>query len=64
MASRARKNPTPRTWPTETPYTARVCVRMPIEVRNALRRYAEENAKTTTESVVAAVKDYLSKRGY
>ena len=64
MASRARKNPTPRTWPTETPYTGRVSVRLPLEVRDALRKYAEDHGKTTTDCIIAAIKDYLTERGY
>ena len=64
MKQRARKNPTERTWPTETPYTARVCVRLPISTRDRLRHYAEETGQTTTDCMITAVKEYLTKRGF
>lgn len=64
MASRARKTPTERTWPTETAYTGRVSVRLPISVRDRLRYYAEQTGLTTTDCMITAVKEYLNKRGY
>ena len=64
MASRARKTPTPRTWPTETPFTGRVSVRMPIGLRDWLREYAEQNGKTTTDCINKAVEEYLRKRSH
>lgn len=64
LKQRARKNPTARTWPTETPYTGRVSVRLPLGVRDRLRNYAEITGQTTTDCIVVAVQEYLSKRGY
>lgn len=64
LKQRARKNPTERTWPTETPYTGRVSVRLPLGVRDRLRNYAEMTGQTTTDCIVVAVQEYLNKRGY
>ena len=64
MASRARITPTERTWPTETAFTGRVSVRLPLDVRDALRAYAEDTMQTTTDCLITAVKEYLTKRGY
>lgn len=64
MQQRARHTPTPRTWPTETAYTGRVCVRMPLDIRDRLRRLAEETGRTTTDCIVSAVREYLKKSGY
>lgn len=63
MAKSARKTPVPRTWPTETAYTGRVCVRMPLDLRDRLRRHAETTNQTTTDCIVTAVQEYLQKRG-
>ena len=59
----ARKTPTPRTWPTETAYTGRVSVRIPLHIRDRLRYYAEQTGQTTTDCIVTAIQEYLSKRG-
>lgn len=59
-----RKTPTERTWPTETAFTARVTVRLPISVRDRLRAYAEQTGQTTTDCMITAVKEYLNKRGF
>lgn len=64
MKQRARKEPTERTWPTETAYTGRVSVRLPLNIRDRLRHYAEMTGQTTTDCLVAAVTEYLNKRGY
>lgn len=64
MRKQARHTPTPRTWPTETAYTARVGARLPIALRDRLRYYAEQTGQTTTDCIVTAVQEYLNKRGY
>lgn len=59
-----RKTPVERTWPTETAYTARVSVRLPIWVRDRLRYYVTMTNMTTTDFIVMAIKEALDKRGY
>lgn len=63
LKQRARITPTERTWPTETAFTGRVSVRMPLDIRDRLRDYAEMTGQTTTDCIVTAVQEYLSKRG-
>lgn len=64
MKSRARKTPTPRKWTTETAYTGRVCARIPLELRDRLRRYVDGTMLTTTEVIIDALDGYLKTRGY
>lgn len=59
-----RNTPVERTWPTETAYTARIAVRLPIWVRDRLRYYVTQHNMTTTDFIVMAVKEALDKRGY
>lgn len=64
MRKQARHNPTPRTWPTETAYTARVGVRLPIPLRDRLRAYVDATGQTISDALCTAVYEYLDKRGY
>lgn len=64
MGSRARITPTERVWPTETAFTGRVTARVPLRIRDRLRRYAEETNQTTTDCVVKAIDEFLEERGY
>lgn len=64
MRKQARHTPTPRTWPTETAYTARVGVRLPIALRDRLRAYVDATGQTISDALVTAVFEYLQKRGY
>lgn len=59
-----RETPVERTWPTETAFTGRVSARIPLAIRDRLRYYAELTGQTTTDCIVTAIKEYLTKRGY
>lgn len=59
-----RKTPVERTWPTETAFTGRITARVPLPIRDRLRRYADEHNQTTTECVVKAIDEFLEERGY
>ena len=58
-----RKTPVPRVWPTETGVTGRVIARIPIGMRNRLRKYVEESGLTTTDCIIVAIDEFLHTRG-
>ena len=64
MKQRARKETTPRVWTAETPYTYMLTSRIPLELRDRLRRYVDVTMMTITDTVTEALDKYLSERGY
>jgi NRPS condensation-like uncharacterized protein len=64
MASRARKNTTPRAWTEETPFTKRIAARIPLDLNDRLKAYVEGSMYTITDVVIEALKEHLTKRGY
>lgn len=63
MASRARKNTTPRAWTEETAFTKRIAARIPLDLNARLKAYVEGSMLTITDVVIAALHEYLKKRG-
>ena len=63
MASRARKNPTPRRWTEETAFTKRIAARIPLDLNERLKAYVEPTMLTVTDVVIAALDEYLKKQG-
>lgn len=63
MASRARKNVTPRKWTEETPYTKRIAARIPLDLNARLKNHVESTALTVTDVVITALQEYMDKRG-
>ena len=63
MASRARKNPTPRAWTEETAFTKRIAARIPLDLNARLKTYVEGSMLTITDVVIGALEEYLTKRG-
>lgn len=64
MASRARKNPTPREWTQETAFTKRIAARIPLGLNGRLKDYVEGTMLTITDVVIMSLDEYLKKRGY
>ncbi len=58
-----RETPVKRVWPTETGVTGRVIARIPIDMRNRLRKYVEESGLTTTDCIIIAIDEFLHTRG-
>ena len=58
-----RETPVPRKWPTETGVTGRVIARIPIELRNRLRKHVEWTHMTTTDVIIIALDEFLRARG-
>ena len=63
MASRARKTPTPRRWTEETAFTKRIAARIPLDLNERLKAYVEPSMLTVTDVVIAALDEYLKKKG-
>lgn len=63
MASRARHTPTPRRWTEETAFTKRIAARIPLDLNERLKSYVEPSMLTVTDVVIAALDEYLKKKG-
>jgi len=61
MSNSARKTPTPRTWSATTNSTYMLTARLPLSLMEQLRRHVNYTGWTITETVVAALKEYLKK---
>ena len=59
MKNNARKTPTPRTWSATTNDTYMLTARLPLGLMAALRDHVEYTGWTITDTVEAALKEYL-----
>lgn len=61
MKNSARKTPTPRTWSATTNDTYMLTARLPLSLMAKLRNHVEYTGWTITDTVEAALKEYLNK---
>lgn len=59
MKNKARKTPTPRTWSATTNDTYMLTARLPLSLMRKLREHVEYTGWTITDTVEAALKEYL-----
>ena len=59
MKPQARKTPTPRAWSATSNGTYMLTARIPLDLMARLRAYVEYTGKTNTDTVEAALKEYL-----
>lgn len=64
MKQRARKETPERVWTIRTEGTYMIHARAPHELRDRLKSYVDATMYTITDTVIAALEEYLEKRGY
>ena len=64
MKQRARKDVTERTWSITTNDTYMLHARVPLDLMDRLRVYVNSTMMNITDTVIAALEEYLSKRDF
>lgn len=64
MKQRARKETTKREWTRQTAGSYMCSARLPDELAARLRSYVDATMMTITDTMIAALENYLKERGF